>query len=470
MNAPKNKQTIHLIGIAGIGMSGIAKILLKQGYSVTGSDLKPNQLTQGLEELGATIHQGHHPKYIQNADVVVFSSAIPEENVERRAAQAKNILMMTRGQMLAELMQLKTGIAISGTHGKTTTTALIAHILTEAKLDPTAIIGAWFPDFRSNVRFGQGDYLIAEADESDCSFLKLRPNIAVITNINNDHLENYSDDFACLRQAFLDFVHHLPFYGMVVVCIDDRTVASIVRDIRHPILSYGFSASANFRAQKVKHHNMQSHFTVIRPSGQGDLTVTFNMMGEHNVLNALAAIAVASHLNIDDDIICRALSEFKGVERRLQVRGQLRLADSWTDSQAIDLIDDYGHHPDEISVALKSIKQQWPDRRLVLAFQPHRYSRLQRLLRDFASILSSTDKLLLLHVYPAGELMPSPNPFDKLCEVITPLMSHPPIIIDSVDTLSTTLAGILRPHDILLIQGAGDITEVCSKLLKYWGK
>lgn len=471
----KNKKKafrFFLIGIGGCGMSPLAHILVRLGHHVSGSDQWAHHVTEQLEKSGVTVYEGHSAEHVEDADIVVYSHAIGVDHVELQAARALQKCVMTRARLLAELMQLQRGIAVVGTHGKTTVSALIAYLLVEGGMDPTAVIGGRLPDFDHQARLGKGDYLVAEADESDDAFLAIRPDIAVVTNIDHDHLEQHRDDFSVLRDRFLQVIETLPFYGMGFVCMDDRNVSSLCPQMTRPFLTYGCSASADFRAENIRAKGGQTHFSVKRPRDMGDLNVKLNMMGTHNALNALAAIAVASYVGVDDAVICSAMARFRGIDRRLQVWGELSLEATWTETQAVRLIEDYGHHPTEIVAVLKTLQRHYPHRRCVLAFQPHRYSRLKRLYRDFVNVLASSSigQLLLLDVYAAGEQVDEADVLARLGADIAQLSHQKPCLVKKPSDLPDALSNCLQPGDILLVQGAGDITTVCPVLMARWGQ
>ncbi|HEU4708932.1 MAG TPA: UDP-N-acetylmuramate--L-alanine ligase, partial [Methylophilaceae bacterium] len=393
-------KKVHFVGIGGSGMSGIAEVLLNLGFSVSGSDLASNGTTQRLTKLGAQVFQGHDAVNLQDADVVVVSSAVREDNPEVVAARSQGIPIVPRALMLAELMRFRQGIAVAGTHGKTTTTSLIASILAEAGMDPTFVIGGRLEAAGSHARLGTGEFIVAEADESDASFLHLTPVISVVTNIDADHMDTYEHSFEKLKGAFVEFLQRLPFYGMAVVCIDDPNVRAILPSVSKPIMPYGFSEEARIRATNVRADNGRMHFTVHRINGTTTtFDITLNLPGEHYVLNALAAIAVASELNVPDAAIIKALSEFKGVGRRFERYGEVPARSGGT----FTLIDDYGHHPAEMQAVINAARGAFPGRRLVLAFQPHRYTRTRDCFEDFVRVLSSADAVLLTDVYSAGE-------------------------------------------------------------------
>ena len=390
-------QRIHLVGIGGSGMGGIAEVLLNLGYEVQGSDLKRNHVTERLARLGVKIFIGHNAENLSDSDVVVVSSAVNRANPEVAAAQALRIPVVPRAEMLGELMRFRYSIAVAGTHGKTTTTSLVASVLAEAGLDPTFVIGGRLKSADSNARLGAGRYLVAEADESDASFLHLQPMIAIVTNIDNDHLATHDGDFARLKQSFVDFLHNLPFYGLAVLCADDAHVQSILESVGRPFVTYGFSDASDVRAVRVERLGLQSRYEALR-EGRPSLSVTLNLPGRHNVLNSLAALTVATELEIPDEAIQRAFANFQGIDRRLQQLGEI----SWPGGRAL-IVDDYGHHPTEVAATLEAARQAWPERRLVLVFQPHRYTRTRDLLDDFGRTLSECDVLLVTEVYAAGE-------------------------------------------------------------------
>lgn len=451
-------QHIHFVGVGGVGMAGIAEVLLSQGYKISGSDLGENGLTQRLQGLGANIYCGHRAENIQGADVLVRSSAVSWDNVELVSAQAQHIPIVPRAEMLGELMRFHYGIAIAGTHGKTTTTSLVASILAEAKLDPTFVIGGRLNQMGTNARLGTGQYLVAEADESDASFLYLNPSLAVVTNIDADHMETYQHDFSKLRATFIDFLHRLPFYGLAVLCVDDPVVREILPQVQRPCLSYGFT-EADFMASDITYQGAKTHFTVTR-LGASPLKITLNLPGRHNVLNALAAIAIATRLQISDADIQHALAHFGGVGRRFQIYGDFALKQGGQ----VTLLDDYGHHPREIKVTLEAIRQCWPGRRLVMVYQPHRYSRTKDLFKDFCEVLSEVDALLLFEVYSAGEAYIAGADGQALTESIRSQGKVRPIFLEKKETLPNTLQEVLCNGDILLMQGAGDIGAISARL------
>jgi len=449
---------IHLVGIGGSGMGGIAEVLLNLGYEVQGSDLKPNTVTQRLARLGATIFIGHAAAHLGQADVVVVSSAVNRSNPEVAAALAARIPVVPRAEMLGELMRFRYSVAVAGTHGKTTTTSLVASVLAEGGLDPTFVIGGRLKSAGSNARLGEGRYLVAEADESDASFMHLQPMIAIVTNIDNDHLATHEGDFSRLKQSFVDFLHNLPFYGLAVLCVEDQTVHSILADVARPIVTYGFAAEADVRAVDIVRDGLQSRYTALR-AGHGSLAVTINLPGRHNVLNSLAAVAVATELKIDDAAIQKALAGFQGIERRLQQLGEIQ----WADGRAV-IVDDYGHHPTEVSATLEAARQGWPSRRLVLAFQPHRYTRTRDLLDDFARALSECDVLLVTEVYAAGEAPIAGADGRAICRAVRSRGLVEPVFVERIDDLAEALRGVLRDGDLVLTMGAGNMGDMAQEL------
>ncbi|MDP2264999.1 MAG: UDP-N-acetylmuramate--L-alanine ligase [Thiobacillus sp.] len=450
---------IHFIGIGGVGMCGIAEVLLNLGYSVSGSDLADNVVTKRLAKMGARIHRGHATDNIANADVVVVSTAVAEDNPEMVAARDSKIPIVPRALMLAELMRLKQGIAIAGTHGKTTTTSLVASILGEAGMDPTYVIGGRLTAAGTNARLGQGDFLVAEADESDASFLYLTPVIAIVTNIDADHMDTYGHDFERLKQAFVDFCQRLPFYGMAVLCVDDPNVREIMPRITKPITTYGFDESAQVRAIDARFENGQMRFTV-RREGMVDLDIVLNHPGMHNVLNALSAIAVATEVGASNASIVKALAEFHGVGRRFQRYGELPAKSGGH----FLLVDDYGHHPVEMAATLSAARGAFPGQRLVLVFQPHRYTRTRDCFEDFVKVLSETDVLILTEVYPAGEAPIVAADGRALARAVRVVGKVEPIFVESVDDLPEAVHDLVQDGDVVLIMGAGSIGHVAPTL------
>jgi UDP-N-acetylmuramate--alanine ligase len=451
-------STIHLVGIGGSGMGGIAEVLVNLGYEVQGSDLKSNAVTQRLKRLGAKIFIGHAAEHLGSADVVVVSSAVNRSNPEVAAALAKRVPVVPRAEMLGELMRFRYSVAVAGTHGKTTTTSLVASALAEGGLDPTFVIGGRLKSADSNARLGAGRYLVAEADESDASFMHLQPMIAIVTNIDNDHLATHDGDFARLKQSFVDFLHNLPFYGLAVLCADDEHVQSILESVGRPFLTYGFGEGADIRAVNVVRDGLQSRYEALR-AGHESLKLTINLPGRHNVLNSLAAVAVATELGIADAAIQKALANFQGIDRRLQQLGEIH----WAGGRAL-VVDDYGHHPTELAATLDAVRQGWPERRLVLAFQPHRYTRTRDLLDDFARVLGDCDVLLVTEVYAAGEAPIAGADGRAICRAVRSRGVVEPIFVEHVDDLAESLRGVLHDGDVILTMGAGNIGAVALAL------
>lgn len=452
-------KCIHFVGIGGAGMGGIAEVLVNLGYQVQGSDLKQNAVTRRLEGLGAKIKIGHRAENVQDANVIVVSTAVASDNPEVVQANAQRIPIVKRAEMLGELMRFRYSIAVAGTHGKTTTTSMVSSLLGEGGLDPTFVIGGRLKSAGTNARLGTGKYLVAEADESDASFMHLQPMIAIVTNVDADHLGTHAGDFEKLKQSFVDFLHNLPFYGLAVICADDAQAASLLPRINRPIVTYGIESQADIRAINIERHGMQSKFDVVR-SGKAPLTVRVNMPGTHNVLNALAAIAVANELEVADAAIQTALANFQGIDRRLQQYGDVQTANG-----RITLIDDYGHHPTEIAATLEAVRQGWAGRRVVLAFEPHRYTRTRDLLDDFARVLATTDALIVTEVYSAGEA-PIANADGKaICRAVRSHGRVEPVFVDKMDGLSDALARIVQEGDVVVTMGAGSIGGVPAELV-----
>jgi UDP-N-acetylmuramate--alanine ligase len=451
---------IHFVGIGGAGMSGIAEVLANQGYRITGSDLAQNAATDRLERLGAKITVGHAPQNVAGADVVVVSTAVKSDNLEVIAARARRVPVVPRALMLAELMRLKRGIAIAGTHGKTTTTSLVASVLAEGGLDPTFVIGGRLTSAASNARLGAGDFIVAEADESDASFLHLQPVMAVVTNIDADHMETYQHDFARLRQAFVDFLQHLPFYGDAILCIDDPHVREIIPFVSKPIVTYGFAREAMVRAEEVLADGGGMRFRCRREGAPDLVDLRLNLPGRHNVQNALAAIAIATELDVPDAAIAKALAEFRGVGRRFQRHGEIALPAGGS----FTLVDDYGHHPVEMQATLAAARGAFPDRRIVLAFQPHRFTRTRDLFEDFVKVLSSVDALLLAEVYAAGE--PSIVAADgrALARAIRVAGKVEPVFVEAIADMPQAILDLARDGDVVITMGAGSIGGVPARL------
>jgi UDP-N-acetylmuramate--alanine ligase len=450
---------VHFVGIGGAGMSGIAEVLHNLGYVVSGSDLRDTAVTRHLAGLGIHVVAGHVAANVAACDVVVASTAIDADNPELAAARDQRIPVIPRAEMLAELMRFRYGIGVAGTHGKTTTTSLTASLLAEGGLDPTFVIGGQLNSAASHAQLGCGHYLVAEADESDASFLYLQPSMAVVTNIDADHLSTYEGDFERLRQTFIDYLHHLPFYGLAVLCLDDPQVVDILAEVTRPVITYGIDADADVRASEVQQRALQTRFLVHRQGHDSPLPITLNMPGRHNVLNALAAIAVASELDVADEAIQKGLSEFQGIGRRFQVAGDIPVA-----AGNVLLIDDYAHHPREIAPTLATVRAGWPQRRLVVVFQPHRYSRTHELFDDFIQVLSAVDVLVLCEVYAAGEAPISGADGRSLSRGIRARGQVDPVFIETLDMLPAVLKDILLDGDVLLILGAGDIGTVAAQL------
>lgn len=452
---------VHFVGIGGVGMAGIAEVLLRQGYHVSGSDLNDNALTQWLRVMGATIYRGHDAANIKHADVLVRSSAVDVNNPEFIAARDARIPIVPRAEMLGELMRFRYGIAVSGTHGKTTTTSLITSILAEADLDPTFVIGGRLNSVGSNARLGRGQYLVAEADESDASFLYLKPMISVVTNIDQDHMPTYEGDFEQLKATFIKFLHRLPFYGLAVLCLDDPVVREVMPSVSRPVLTYGLTPDADFYTESYHHSGTHSRFVISRPRGLPPLSVKLHLPGRHNVLNALAAVAVASELRVPDSAIATALENFAGIGRRFQVYGNYKLSNGGE----VTLVDDYGHHPREVDATLQAAREAWPSRRLVMVYQPHRYTRTRDLFNDFCQVLAKPDRLLLLDVYSAGEDKIEGADSAALRQALISRKSADEVIhINAHAELPDYLASELRDGDILLMQGAGNIGGLAANL------
>jgi UDP-N-acetylmuramate--alanine ligase len=451
-------RRIHFVGAGGAGMGGIAEVLHNLGYRVSGSDLRENAVTRRLVKLGVKIAIGHTAAHVTDCDAVVVSSAVTADNPEVQAAREQRIPVVPRAEMLAELMRFRYGIGVAGTHGKTTTTSLIASLLAGGGLDPTFVIGGQLNSAGSHAQLGDGHYLVAEADESDASFLYLQPTMAVVTNIDADHLSTYEGDFERLRQTFIEFLHHLPFYGVAVLCLDDPEVRNVLAEVTRPVISYGIETDADVRAGNLQQQGMVTRFTV-RRSGHDDLPVTLNMPGRHNALNALAAIAVATELGVPDAAIQQGLAEFQGIGRRLHVAGEVQAG-----SGRVLLIDDYAHHPREIAPTLEAVRQGWPGRRLVVVFQPHRYTRTRDLFDDFIQVLSDADVLILGEVYAAGESPISGADGRALCRGIRARGQLDPVFVESITDLPAVLPDILQEGDVVLTLGAGDIGAVAAGL------
>ena len=450
---------IHFVGIGGSGMSGIAEVLLNLGYQVSGSDLAPNAATRRLDQLGVALSFSHAAGNVDAADAVVVSTAVKSDNPEVLAARARRIPVVPRALMLAELMRLKQGIAIAGTHGKTTTTSLIASVLAEGGLDPTYVIGGRLTSSASNARLGAGDFIVVEADESDASFLHLQPVVAVVTNIDADHMDTYQHDFARLKQAFVQFLQNLPFYGSAILCVDDRNVREIMPFVTKPVVSYGLGDDAMVRATDLEHAEGAMRFRVLREK-RPDLAVTLNLPGRHNVQNALAAIAVATELGVADASICKALAEFRGVGRRFQRYGEVAAADGGT----FTLVDDYGHHPAEMAATIAAARGAFPERRLVLAFQPHRYTRTRDLFEDFVRVLSTADAVVLAEVYAAGEAPIVAADGRSLVRAVRVAGKVEPVFVADIAQMPEAIRRVAKDGDVVVTMGAGSIGNVPSQL------
>lgn len=456
-------RRIHFVGIGGVGMGGIAEVMLNLGYQVTGSDLQENAVTRRLAEHGAIIHLGHESENVHNCDVVVTSTAVKQDNPEVVEAHNLRIPVVPRAEMLAELMRFRHGIAVAGTHGKTTTTSLIASVLAEGGVDPTFVIGGRLNSVGTHAQLGEGKYLVAEADESDASFMYLQPMMAVVTNIDADHMETYDGDFEKLHQTFAEFLHHLPFYGLAILCTDDAEVVRLLPKITRPVITYGFNDDADVRAHDVSQQANRTSFKVSytdSTSGeQKTLDISLNMPGEHNVLNALAAIAVAHEVGVDDKAIHSALENFQGIGRRFQIYGEYETANG-----KILHVDDYGHHPREVAATINAVRKGWPGNRLVVVFQPHRYTRTRDLFEDFSMVLSEVDVLVLLEVYAAGETPIAGADGRALARAIRTRGHVDPIFVENIEDVPQTLSGVLQDGDILLTLGAGNVGAAAAGL------
>ncbi|UHD18195.1 UDP-N-acetylmuramate--L-alanine ligase [Thiocapsa bogorovii] len=452
-------RRLHFVGIGGSGMSGIAELMANLGYEVAGSDLRASDATRRLEGLGVEIFIGHRAEQVADADAVVVSSAIDETNPEIQGARAGRIPIVRRAEMLAELMRFYYGVAVAGTHGKTTTTSLVASILAEGGLDPTFVIGGRLNSAGANAKLGTTKYLVAEADESDASFLYLQPMISIVTNIDADHMRTYGNDFNRLRSTFMEFLHHLPFYGLAVLCIDDDEIRALIETVPRPVRTYGTRAEADVRAVEIRQDGMRTRFRVEARDLESPLEIDLNLPGRHNVLNALAAISVALELGVEDEAIARALSRFEGVGRRFMISA---LTD--TSGRRLLLVDDYGHHPREVAATLAAARAGWPGRRLVLVFQPHRYTRTQEQFEDFVAVLSSADALVLCEVYPAGEA-PIPGADGRaLSRAIRTRGELDPIFAQGIDEVPGLLDNLVADGDMVLMMGAGDIGGLAARL------
>ncbi|QIW16764.1 UDP-N-acetylmuramate--L-alanine ligase [Pasteurellaceae bacterium RH1A] len=455
-------QQIHFVGIGGAGMSGIAEILLNEGYAISGSDIAESPVTQRLVNAGAKVFIGHQADNIAGASVVVVSSAINHENPEVASALEKRIPVIQRAQMLAEIMRFRHGIAVAGTHGKTTTTAMISMIYTQAKLDPTFVNGGLVKSAGKNAYLGASRYLIAEADESDASFLHLQPMVSVVTNIEPDHMETYGGDFEKMKDTYVKFLHNLPFYGLAVMCADDEVLMELVPRVGRQVLTYGFSQQADYRIENYEQTGFQGHYTVICPNGER-IDVLLNVPGKHNALNATAALAVAKEEGIENEAILAALADFQGAGRRFDQLGEFIRPNG-----KVRLVDDYGHHPTEVDVTIKAARQGWEGKRIVMIFQPHRYSRTRDLFDDFVQVLSQVDSLIMLDVYAAGEAPIVGADSKALCRSIRNLGKIDPILVSDTEQLGEVLDQIIQDGDLILAQGAGSVSKISRGLAESW--
>lgn len=452
-------RRVHFVGIGGAGMNGIAEVLVNQGFDVSGSDLQNSRATRHLKKLGVKVFIGHKAEHIEGVDVLVVSTAVPASNPEVVAARAARVPVVPRAEMLAELMRFKRGIAVAGTHGKTTTTSLVASLLAEAGMDPTFVIGGVLNAWGSNARLGQGEYLLAEADESDGSFLLLQPTIALITNIDRDHLESYENSFENLKKAFLEFLQHLPFYGAAILCVDDPEVEALIPQVTRAVVTFGLSESADIRATDLRQQGRNMSFRVHLPQPSKPVDVTINLPGLHNVRNALGAIAVAWEIGLEVGAVVDCLREFKGVGRRFAEIGELAL-----DHGTVRAIEDYGHHPSELEATIAAAREGWPDKRIVAVFQPHRYTRTAKLFDEFSRVLSEADIVVLTDIYPAGEESIEGIDSAALCRSIRVRGKVDPVLVPEVEELVTALPSLLQDGDLVLLMGAGSIERVATTL------
>ena len=464
INKMRRIHRVHFVGIGGSGMSGIAEVMLSLGYAVQGSDLKAGKQTKRLEKLGAKVFIGHAEDNIRDADAVVVSSAVDETNPEVAAARELVMPVVSRAEMLAELMRFRYSIAVAGTHGKTTTTSLVASVLAEGGLDPTFVIGGRLKSADANARLGQSDYLVAEADESDASFVHLKPMLAIVTNIDADHMSTYGGDIEQLRAGFLEFLHNLPFYGLAVVCKDDPGVNAILGEIGRTVLTYGLDEEADLRAENIRFDGGLTRFDVIRSDQRPPLQIALRLPGLHNVCNALAAIAIADELSVADEAVVQALEKFEGIDRRFQTLGEIETA-----AGTVLLVDDYGHHPTEVAATLAAARSGWPERRLVLVFQPHRYTRTRDLLDDFAQVLGDSDVLIVLDVYAAGEAPIAGADGRAIARAVRSRGGVEPVFVETLDELQPVLEGLLDDGDLVLTMGAGDIGAYAQTLPELLG-
>ena len=458
-------KTIHFVGIGGAGMCGIAEVLFNQGYKITGSDISVSANTKRLSKLGVEIFLGHKRENIRQADAVIFSSAVDKENPELIAAVEEEKPILARAEMLAELMRYRHSIAIAGTHGKTTTTSIVASILAEGGRDPTFVIGGVLNSVGASAQLGESKYLVAEADESDASFLHLQPMVAVVTNIEADHMDTYQGDFENLKKHFIEFLHNLPFYGLAVLCVDDAVVKEILPEISRPKITYGFSKKADFRILNYKQKANNISFDVSRPNKDELLPVSLNMPGRHNALNATASIVIATDEGIEDAHICSGIQNFSGVGRRFEIQGKFPHSNG-----EVMLIDDYGHHPTEVSATIRALRQGWPKNRLIMIYQPHRYTRTKDLYEDFVDVLSEVDVLLLLEVYSAGEVKIPGADSRSLCRSIRLRGKLDPLYVQDASDVTELLRDLLEPGDILLTQGAGSVGALSKDIMRELSK
>lgn len=457
--ATRRIKQVHFVGIGGSGMGGIAEVMVNLGYKVCGSDMQENVMTRKLSELGATVFDKHEASNVDGADVVVMSSAVKEENPEVVAAREQRIPIVPRAEMLAELMRFRYGIAIAGTHGKTTTTSLVASILATANMDPTFIVGGRVNSFASHSKLGAGRYLVAEADESDASFLHLQPIMSVVTNIDSDHLSAYDGDFNNLQDAFLEFIHHLPFYGMTVLCIEDETIKALLPKIYRPYLTYGFGKEADYQITNVVMSGAQTKFELQRPDNQPAIEFVLNLPGVHNVQNAVAAAVVALQLDVAEEFIQEAFENFQGIARRFQIYPDISI-----DGKSILLVDDYGHHPTELAATIQAAREAYPEQRLVVLFQPHRYTRTRDLFDDFVRVLNETDALILCEVYAANEEPIVGADSAALCRALRTRGKLDPILVKDMTEIQSTLEHVIHDNDVLLTLGAGSVSGVAPAL------
>ena len=458
-------QRVHFVGIGGVGMCGIAEVLLNLGYKISGSDVKENVATKRLSQQGAEIYIGQAEKNIESAEVVVVSTAISVDNVEVIAAREKRIPVVRRAEMLAEIMRFRYGIAIAGTHGKTTTTSLTASILIEAGIDPTYVIGGKLNSAATNAKLGEGKYFVAEADESDASFLLLQPMMAVVTNIDADHLETHGGDFEKYKQSFIEFLHHLPFYGQAIICLDDMENEQILDQVSRPIVTYGIESDADVKAENIHCNGMQCHYDLRLPDESDAINITLNLPGKHNVLNSLAAITVAHLLGVNTQSIQKALQTFDGIGRRMQQYGEIK-----TIKGNVLLVDDYGHHPTEIKATLEAAKGAWSNKRIVVVFQPHRYTRTRDLFEDFSKVLSEADTLIITEVYAAGEEHIAGADGRALCAAIRARGRVNPVFVENLEDLNSSIIDLIEDGDVVLTLGAGSIGSIAEKLPKALAK